>query len=64
MKFKDLDGLIMENASVSINTKSNKSHPIWYDSWAELKKEVLAAAWDQEVELTSYCGIQIVFINA
>lgn len=65
MKLKELENVIDDNASVSVQTKSNKGKglPLIYDSWKECKESFKDDAWNEEVKLTSYGGIQIYFMN-
>lgn len=61
MKLKELENVIFDDATISIQMKNSNELPIIYNTWRECKKELKKDAWEKEVKLNSYCGIQIVF---
>lgn len=63
MLLKELKDVIDETASVSIQYQSNRGLPILYDSWKELKNDLKENSWNEEIKLTFYAGIQILFVN-
>lgn len=61
MRLRELKDVISDDASVSLQVKNSNELPVLYTTWKECKNELKEEAWDMEVNLTSYVGIQIVF---